>query len=65
MTNPGPGPRLTDGLTVREAAQRIGVTPEAVRRYIRERKLKAAKKRAVGLKTVWIIDPKALDEFLK
>lgn len=56
---------MIDGVTVREAVQRIGVTPEAVRRYIGERRLKATKKRAVRLKTVWVIDTKALENFLK
>ena len=65
MAKPGQGATSTDGFTVREAAERIGVTPEAVRRYIRERRLKATKKRSVGLKTIWVIDPKDLEDFLK
>jgi excisionase family DNA binding protein len=42
-------------LSVAEAARELGVSEETVRRYIRERKLKAEKKRVIGLKKIWAI----------
>jgi excisionase family DNA binding protein len=50
-------------LTVAEAAKALGVTAETVRRYIRERKLKAEKKRIVGLKKVWLVSPDEIHRF--
>jgi len=45
--------------TVAGAAKILGVSQETVRRYIREGKLKAEKKKSVGLQKVWLI---SLDE---
>jgi len=50
-------------LTVAEAAKAIGVTEETVRRYIRERKLKAEKKRIQGLKRAWLVSPEEIRRF--
>ena len=46
-------------LTVLEASKELKVSEETVRRYIREGKLKAEKKKARGLQKVWVI---SLDE---
>jgi len=50
-------------LTVAETAKAIGVAEETVRRYIRERKLKAEKKRIQGLKKVWLVHPDDVRRF--
>lgn len=50
-------------LTVSEAAKALGVTEETVRRYIGARKLKAEKKRVIGLKKVWLISPDEIRRF--
>jgi excisionase family DNA binding protein len=50
-------------MTVTEAAKAIGVTEETVRRYLRERKLKAEKKRIQGLKKVWLVHPDEIRRF--
>ena len=50
-------------LTVSEAAKALGVTEETVRRYIRERKLKAEKRKVQGLKKVWLISPDEMRRF--
>ncbi|MEX0637482.1 MAG: helix-turn-helix domain-containing protein [Burkholderiales bacterium] len=50
-------------LTVSEAAKALGVTEETVRRYILARKLKAEKKRVIGLKKVWLISPDEIRRF--
>jgi excisionase family DNA binding protein len=46
--------------TVSEVAKALHVTEETVRRYIREGKLKAEKKKSVGLKKVWMISQEDL-----
>ena len=56
-------PQKGNLLTVSEAAKSLGVTEETVRRYIRERKLKAEKKRIQGLKKVWLISPDEIRRF--
>lgn len=53
----------TDGLSVNEAKDILGVSAEAVRRYIRDGKLPAKKKRVLGLKTEWVITREALRAF--
>jgi len=50
-------------LTVQEVAEELGVVPESVRRYIREKKLPAKKVRIIGMKEVWGVDPKDLTQF--
>jgi excisionase family DNA binding protein len=50
-------------LTVAEVAKTIGVTEETVRRYIREKKLKAEKKRIQGLKQAWLVAPEEIRRF--
>ncbi len=50
-------------LTVQEVAEDLGVVPESVRRYIREKKLPAKKVRTVGMKEVWGVAPKDLAKF--
>ena len=50
-------------LTVAEASEALGVTEETVRRYIRERKLKAEKKRVQGLKKAWLVSPEEVRRF--
>jgi len=50
-------------LTVAETAKALGVTEETVRRYIRERKLKAEKKRVLGLKKVWLVSQDDIRRF--
>jgi len=50
-------------LTVAEVAKTIGVTEETVRRYIREKKLKAEKKRIQGLKKAWLVAPEEIRRF--
>lgn len=42
-------------LTVAEAAKALGVTAETVRRYIREGKLQAEKRKLIGLKKIWMV----------
>ena len=49
--------------TVSEVAKILHVTEETVRRYFREDKLKATKKRTVGLKKVWLVSPEDLRKF--
>ena len=49
--------------TVSDVAKILHVTEETVRRYIREGKLKADKKKTVGLKKVWLISPEDLRKF--
>jgi predicted RNA-binding protein associated with RNAse of E/G family len=49
--------------TVSDVAKALHVTGESVRRYIREGKLKASKKRTVGLKKVWLVSPEDLRKF--
>ena len=49
--------------TVSEVAKTLHVTEETVRRYIRERKLPAEKKKSVGLKKVWLISQDDLRKF--
>jgi len=43
-------------ITTTEAAKRLGVTPDRVRKMIEAKRLKATK-----LGNVWVIDPKDLD----
>lgn len=50
--------------TVREVAEKLSVTEETVRRWIREKKLKATKIRIKGLKEAWGISQAALREFM-
>ena len=50
--------------TVRVVAEKLNVTEETVRRWIREKKLKATKIRIKGLKEAWGISPAALREFM-
>lgn len=49
--------------TVQEAAHELGVAVETVRRYIREGKLLAHKKRVKGLKEIWSISKEAVERF--
>jgi excisionase family DNA binding protein len=63
MSEPEKGDMIDGRYTVRGAAKYLGVAEETVRRYIRERKLKATKVKSVGVKKVWIIDPKVLEAF--
>lgn len=51
--------------TVKEVSDMLNVSHETVRRYIRENKLPAIKIKSVGVKKVWGISPKDLDEFNK
>lgn len=50
-------------MTIAEAAQKAGVNPMTVRRWIRGKKLQAEKKDVGGVET-WIIDPEHLEAFL-
>lgn len=50
-------------LTVAEAAKQLKVTGETVRRYIREGKLRAEKRKSVGLKKVWMVSSEELRRF--
>lgn len=52
-------------LTVTQASKRLKVTEETVRRYIREGKLAATKRRSVGIKKVWFVESVAIDRFLE
>ncbi len=52
-------------LTVAQVAAELRVTDETVRRYIRERKLKAEKRRTVGLKKVWMVTKAEVVRFAK
>jgi excisionase family DNA binding protein len=65
MSAPEEGDMIDGWYTVRGAARRLQVSEETVRRYIREKKLKAAKIKLVGVKKVWGIDPKVLETFAK
>lgn len=65
MNKPQDGDMFDGRYTVRGAARYLDVTEETVRRYIREGKLRATKVRSVGVKRVWVIDPKALEAFAK
>ncbi len=49
--------------TVLDVAKHLHVTEETVRRYIREGKLKADKRKTVGLKKVWLVSPEDLRKF--
>jgi excisionase family DNA binding protein len=49
--------------TIAEAAKHLGVTQETVRRYIREGKLKATKKKTIGLRKVWMVTRDELNRF--
>ena len=49
--------------TVAEAAKELNVTEETVRRYIREKKLKADKKKMRGLQKVWVISQDEIRRF--
>ncbi len=49
--------------TVSEVSKILHVTEETVRRYIRERKLPAEKKKSVGLKKVWQVSQDDLRKF--
>ena len=50
-------------LTVAEAAEELGVAAETVRRYIREKKLRAEKKKVRGLQKVWVISQEEIQRF--
>ena len=50
-------------LSVVEAAKELGVTEETVRRYIREAKLKAEKKKTRGLQKAWVISKDEIRRF--
>jgi excisionase family DNA binding protein len=63
MSEPEEGDMIDGRYTVRGAAKYLSVSEETVRRYIRERKLKATKVKSVGMKKVWVIDPKVLEAF--
>jgi len=52
-----------DFLTVAEASKALKVSEETVRRYIREKKLKAEKKRIVGLKKAWFVSQDEIRKF--
>jgi len=55
---------VKDGLlTVSETSKSLKVSEETVRRYIREKKLKAEKKRMIGLKKVWLVSPEEIRRF--
>lgn len=45
----------TDYYSVSQAAKEIGVSQETVRRYIREKRLPASKRRVKGLRKEWAI----------
>ena len=49
--------------TIKGAAKRIGVVQETVRKYIREGRLPAEKVRTTGLREVWGVNPKDLEDF--
>ena len=55
---------INNHYTVSEVAQKIGVTPETVRRYIREGKLKATKEISIGMKKIWVISHEELQNFI-
>ena len=50
-------------LTVSEVARTLEVGEETVRRYIREEKLKAEKKKTKGLRKVWVVSADELRRF--
>ena len=50
-------------LSVAEAAKELDVTEETVRRYIREGKLKAEKKKIRGLQKAWVISKDEIRRF--
>ena len=50
--------------TVRDVAEKLQVTEETVRRWIREGKLKADKIRIKGLKVAWGISTASLKEVM-
>ncbi|MCB1850932.1 MAG: helix-turn-helix domain-containing protein [Chromatiaceae bacterium] len=55
---------LPNGLrSVFEVAQILGVNPESVRRYIREKKLHATKVRTIGLREQWGVSDADLEAF--
>lgn len=55
---------MKDGLlTISEASKSLKVSEETVRRYIREKKLKAEKKKIIGLKRVWLVSPEEIRRF--
>ncbi len=49
--------------TVSEVARMLDVGQETVRRYIREEKLKAEKKKTKGLRKVWVVSADELRRF--
>lgn len=51
--------------TVAEVAERLGVTAESVRRYIREKKLEATKDTSVGIKKIWVVRHEDLEKFIE
>jgi excisionase family DNA binding protein len=51
------------GLSVYEVAAILEVTAETVRRYIRDKKLRASKQAVVGLKKEWVISREAIAAF--
>lgn len=50
-------------MTVSQVAAELAVTEETVRRYIREKKLKAEKRRTVGLRKVWMVTKDEVAKF--
>lgn len=55
----------TDYFSVSETAKEIGVGPETVRRYIREKRLPATKRRVKELRKEWAIAKTDLAAFKK
>lgn len=55
--------KTNEDATIADAARILEVTQETVRRYIREGKLKASKKKTVGLRKVWMIPRDELKRF--
>ena len=55
--------KANTGLTVGDVSASLGVTQETVRRYIRERRLVAEKRKTVGLRKVWLVAREELDRF--
>ncbi|MCI0400523.1 MAG: helix-turn-helix domain-containing protein [Gammaproteobacteria bacterium] len=51
--------------TIREVAQKLQVTDETVRRWVRQRKLEASKVRSKGFREVWGVAPLVLEEFME
>lgn len=54
-----------DGLTVSNVAQLLQVNEETVRRYIRQKRLKAEKKRTKGLLRIWLVQRTEVENFDK